>query len=231
MGETRGIVLVWACAAVLLFGLAPATLVSAQSVSDDDAAREYFKAGRAAFDRADYESALTYFRHAYRTSGREALLYNIGVAADRLRRDQEALEAFERYLDTTENPTRETEVRKRLEALRKSVSEREAAERALMEAQLRSEQNEEAQKPKRRRVAPLPTAGALDTGASRSDGAVFQMPKYAAPVDQPTAKKKKWPWIVAAAAVVVAGGVTAGVVLSQRSKQSQPPSGGFAVNW
>jgi len=231
VGETWGIVLGWACAVGLIFGLALATPASAQSVSDDDAAREYFKAGRAAFDRADYESALTYFRHAYRTSGREALLYNIGVAADRLRLDQEALEAFEKYLDRTENPTREIEVRKRIEALRKSLAEREAAERALMEAQLRSEQSEEAQKPKRRRAAPVPTAGTLDTAASRSDGAVFQMPTYSAPSDQPTAKKKKWPWIVAAAAVVVAGGVTAGVVLSQRSKQSQPPSGGFAVNW
>jgi len=60
---------------------------------------------------------------------------------------------------------------------------------------------------------------------------VFQMPEYKGPVDQPTAKKKKWPWFVAAAAVVVAGGVTAGVVLSKRSSQAQPAAGGVTVNW
>ena len=47
-----------------------------------------------------------------------------------------------------------------------------------------------------------------------------------------TKKKKKWPWIVAASAVVVVGGVTAGVVLSQRSKgNGSPEAGAVAVNW
>src|SRR5262249_3718762 len=41
---------------------------------------------------------LGYFREAYRLSRRPALLYNIAVAADRLRHDREALEAFQRYL-------------------------------------------------------------------------------------------------------------------------------------
>ena len=72
---------------------------------------------------------------------------------------------------------------------------------------------------------PTPTVQALPQG-------VFKMPEYQGPVDQPTAKKKKkWPWIVAAAAVVVAGGVTAGVLLSKNSKQSQPAAGGITVNW
>jgi len=218
--------------------MAFATPVSAQPIADDAAAREYFKAGRAAFDQADYESALTYFRHAYRTSGRGALLYNIGVAADRLQRDQEALEAFEQYLDRTEKPTREFEVRRRIEALRGSIAEKEATERALMEAKLRYEQvaqEEQVTRGKRgatRNVEPVPSPASIGTAESSPGGVVFQRPKYADPVDQPsTKKKKKWPWIVAAAAVVVVGGVTAGVVVSQRSKQSQPPSGGFAVNW
>ena len=43
--------------------------------------------------------------------------------------------------------------------------------------------------------------------------------------------KKKWPWIVAATAVVVAGGVTAGVILSQRSKGGDEPAGAVTVNW
>lgn len=215
-----------------LVGMAFATAVSAQPVADDAAAREYFEAGRVAFDQADYESALTYFRHAYRTSGREQLLYNIGVAADRLQRDQEALEAFEQYLDRTEKPARGSEVRTRIEALRKSIAEKEATEQALMEAKLRYEQIAPRRRDATPDPAPVPTSASIGTTESPPGGVAFQMPKYTEPVDQPTTKKKKkWPWIVAAAAVVVAGGVTAGVVVSQRSNQSQPTSGGFAVNW
>jgi len=238
MGENWGIAFRWACAAGLLVGMAIATPVSAQPIADDAAAREYFKAGRAAFDQADYENALTYFRHAYRTSGRGALLYNIGVAADRLQRDQEALEAFEQYLDRTKKPTRESEVRIRIEALRDSIAEKEATERALMEAKLRYQEvarEEQVARGRRgapRNAEPVPSPASFGTPKSRPGGVALQMPKYAEPVDRPTTKKrKKWPWIVAAAAVVVAGGVTAGVVVSQRSNQSQPPPGGFAVNW
>jgi hypothetical protein len=61
---------------------------------------------------------------------------------------------------------------------------------------------------------------------------VFEMPEYKSKTDTATGKKKKWPWIVAATAVVVAGGVTAGVVLSQRSKgNGQPAVGGVTVSW
>jgi len=209
-----------------------ATTASAEPSADDAAAREYFEAGRVAFDQADYESALTYFRHAYRTSDRGELLYNIAVAADRLQRNQEALEAFEQYLERTKRPVRESEVRTRIEALRKSIAEKEATEQALIEAKLRYDQIAPRRRGATRDPAPVPTSASIDTTESRPGGVPFQMPKYTEPVDQPTTKKKrKWPWIVAAVAVVVAGGVTAGVVVSQRSSQSQPSSGGFAVNW
>lgn len=60
----------------------------------------------------------------------------------------------------------------------------------------------------------------------------FQAPRYTTPSDESAVrKKKKWPWIVAAAALVVAGGVTAGVVVSQRSKDNQATAGGVTVNW
>lgn len=232
MGAKWGIAFVWACTAGILAGTVCATPASADSTEDDAAAREYFEAGRVAFDQADYQSALTYFRHAYRTSNRGELLYNIAVAADRMQRDQEALEAFQQYLDRTEKPVRESEVRTRIEALRKSIAEKEATERALMEAKLRYEQIAQGKEGATPDPAPVPTSASIGTTEPRLDGVAFQMPKYAEPVDQPTTKKKKkWPWIVAAAAVVVAGGVTAGIVVSQRSSQSQPSSGGFAVNW
>jgi len=77
-----------------------------------------------------------------------------------------------------------------------------------------------------------PAPAPMPTPVPAQSPSVFQMPEYKGPVDQPTAKKKKkWPWIVAAAAVAVAGGVTAGVLLSKKSKQSQPAAGGVTVSW
>jgi len=80
--------------AALLVGLLFASPGFAQQEHDDTAARQYFERGREAFEQADYESSLVYFRHAYRLSGRGELQYNIGVAADRLQREEEALEAL-----------------------------------------------------------------------------------------------------------------------------------------
>ena len=71
-------------------------------------------------------------------SGRGELQYNIGITCDRLQREEEALEAFERYLATTPNATREAEVRERTDALRQSIADRRATEVALEEASMRA---------------------------------------------------------------------------------------------
>lgn len=210
MGETRGAVLRWLCGASYALALACAVPASAQSNAKDLAAREYFEAGRAAFEQADYESALRYFQHAHRMSGRAALWYNIGVAADRLNREQDALEAFERYLKETERPTREAEVREHIEALRRSIAEKQAQQRALREAGIEDDSDLRLQT----------VADIDDAGAPREHGAVDQ-----------ASGKKKWPWLVAAAASVAVAGVATGVLLSKRSNQGSASSGGLKVNW
>ncbi|MGB5268735.1 MAG: hypothetical protein WBN30_19245 [Polyangiales bacterium] len=86
--------------------------------------------------------------------------------------------------------------------------------------------------PKPPPLAAQPPPPPLPTPVPAQSPSVFQIPEYKGPVDEPSAKKKKkWPWIVAAAAVVVAGGVTAGVLISKSSKQSQPSAGGVTVSW
>ena len=111
----------------------------AQDATNDTAGREYFERGRVAFEEADYETALAYFRHAYELSRRAELQYNVGVAADRLQREEEALAAFRRYLEETERPTREVEVRQRIDALERTIAQREVTELALEEAAIRYE--------------------------------------------------------------------------------------------
>ncbi len=137
MTKRRGIVrrcvslsLVW----LALLSGAPAL---GQTAPDDAAGRAYFERGREAFEAADYESALVYFRHAYRLSRRGELQYNIGVTADRLQREEEALEAFQHYLEETEDPSRAAEARERIQVLERSIAERKATELALEEATTR----------------------------------------------------------------------------------------------
>lgn len=114
-----------------------AATVHAQDDARDAAGRRYFERGREAFDQADYETALVHFKHAYALSERGELQYNIGIAASRLQREEEAVEAFRRYLAETETPTREAEVRQRIQALERSIEEREATALALREATTR----------------------------------------------------------------------------------------------
>lgn len=59
----------------------------------------------------------------------------------------------------------------------------------------------------------------------------FDMPSYKSRDQGAKPKKKRWPWIVAVSAVAVAGAVTAGVLVSQRSGNSDPQSGAVTVNW
>lgn len=139
MTTSRGIAVRWTHQSIVALTIVMSVggQVRAEDATDDAAGRQYFERGRVAFENAEYESALLYFRHAYRLSRRGELQYNIGVAADRLQREEEALEAFERYLEDTEAPTREEEVRERMQALEQSISERKATERALEEATIR----------------------------------------------------------------------------------------------
>lgn len=96
----------------------------AQTGSDAEA-HALFSAGEAAYGEGRYAAALNYFRQAYEMSGRALLLYNIGSAAEHLRRDEEALEAFERYLaETPEDAPDRVAVGARIELLRTELAER-----------------------------------------------------------------------------------------------------------
>ena len=94
------------------------TLVWAQPAfadKADAAARKAYRQGKSNFEKGYYEDALAAFRHAYALSPRAKLLYNIGVSADRLDRDEDALEAYEGYLSKLRRPSRAKEVHARVE--------------------------------------------------------------------------------------------------------------------
>jgi tetratricopeptide (TPR) repeat protein len=131
MNQPRGAVWVW-CLLVTLASPAsaqrgrprhsvpaPDTAASAPSVDPREAeARSLFEAGRRAFTDGRFEDALERFRQSYELSGRAELLFNIGQAADRLRRDRDALAAFEQYLAALPRATNRREVESRILVLR-----------------------------------------------------------------------------------------------------------------
>jgi len=123
-----------ACAAVaacLSVGLAVpvAAAQDEQAVSRDEEvaasldaeARATFEAGQLAMQNGRFEVALSRFREAHELSGRPILLFNIGVTAERLRRDAEALEAFQRYLEEVPDAPNRMEVEGRIRVLLESV--------------------------------------------------------------------------------------------------------------
>lgn len=137
-----------------------------RSEADDASAREHFLLGRAAYRGADYEAALAHFRRAYELSGRSQLLYNVGISADRLGRNEEALQVFERYLEETEAPSREQEVRERIAFLRLAVAESKQRDRLVAEAAAQHSPATPAEEPPGRKLPQSAIIGGSLLGAA-----------------------------------------------------------------
>ncbi|GAB4204755.1 MAG: hypothetical protein OHK0013_19950 [Sandaracinaceae bacterium] len=106
---------------------------AAEAVSPDEEARRVFAQGRDAYAAGDYEAALNAFRDAYALSHRPELQFNIGQAADRLRRDREARDAFEAYLAAVPFAANRVEVEARLRVLREEIARDEALRTQAMQ--------------------------------------------------------------------------------------------------
>lgn len=121
----------WALAAVLVGSFAGGSTAHAQTPgaleADDAEARTVYQAGVQAYESGRYDRALDYFRRAYELSHRPQLLYNIGQTADRLRRDQEALQAFEQFLAEVGDSPLRTQVETRVAFLRETLARTAAA--------------------------------------------------------------------------------------------------------
>ena len=102
----------------------------ASAQTPDVEARRLFEAGRRAYDDGRYAVALRQFERAYALSQRPALLYNVGVAADRLGRNDRALAAFEQYLREVpagEDDDQRAEAEARVTLLRENQSPQDVA--------------------------------------------------------------------------------------------------------
>lgn len=129
-------------APLLLLALAVFSPASAGAQTDDDLAREHFRAGRAYFERAQYEDAAREFEEAHALSGRATLLLNLSRSYELNGQTEEAIDALERW-QASEDVEADDEARalaaSRLERLRQQQAledeEREAAATAQQEAE------------------------------------------------------------------------------------------------
>jgi len=115
---------------VLTFAQAPPadsqTAGDAEARPSDMEARNLFQAGQLAFEDGRFADALDAFQRAHELSQRPALLYNIGLAADRLREDELALDAFQRFVAAMPDAPERSRVEARIAAIRQAIARREA---------------------------------------------------------------------------------------------------------
>jgi len=91
-------------------------------------AKKAFAAGTRAYANGEFKSALGSFQRAYELTGSPDLLYNIATVSDRMRRDEEALAAYEGYLEARPKSVDREHVESRIDVLRAAIEARKRAE-------------------------------------------------------------------------------------------------------
>jgi tetratricopeptide (TPR) repeat protein len=177
------------------------------SEASEEQARALFAQGARAFDEGRYDAALGFFEDAYRISGRHLLLYNIGQSQDRLRRDEEALATFRRYLEVVEDPPYRVQVESRIRSLEEAVERRQREHEALQAAQRREEEllNRESEGGSDSVAASTTTGNVDDEG---DDGGILS---------------QWWFWTIVG--VVVVGGIAIGVGAAASGGTEEPIAG------
>lgn len=89
-----------------------------------EAAAAHNLAGRHAYLQAQDELALSAFEAAYAASGRTELLFNVGLAADRLRADEKAIASYEAFAAAMPTLAQAGYARARVRALREVLAAR-----------------------------------------------------------------------------------------------------------
>ena len=107
--------------AVLL--LSPSlALAQAPSAAELGEARRQFELGVAEYEAGQLESALVRFSRAHALSHAAELLYNVATVHERLRHDEEALQAYEAYLEAVPDAADRETIEARVRILRDAIA-------------------------------------------------------------------------------------------------------------
>jgi tetratricopeptide (TPR) repeat protein len=96
-------------------------LIDPKNLASD--ARASYEQGRDAYARGDDKLALESFERAHRESGQNELLFDIGIAADRLRADERAVDALSRFIDLFPALPEAEQARRHLDRLTRVIAE------------------------------------------------------------------------------------------------------------
>ncbi len=187
----------------------------------DEEARQVYLAGVAAYDAGRYEAALEYFSRAYALTGRPLLLFNIGSVTERLRRDDESLEAYEAYLDAIPDAPNRAFVESRIMFLREQLSERRRREQEVSRVEPR-ERDIEGPTPVTR---PIPEERAAVRVVAPEN---IEAPRVIANEDESSGEitREWWFWTLIGVAVVGAGIGIGVAALDSNSGHPNESSGG-----
>ncbi|MBW2463384.1 MAG: hypothetical protein JRH11_17165 [Deltaproteobacteria bacterium] len=116
---------------------------AADAAENETRARQLFADARDAYSAGRYAEAVAGFEQALELSGMGALYYNIGLAHDRLRHDQEAVEAYGHYLEETPDTGKRAEVEARIAAIERSLEQNRVEAEELAAARERAERTPE----------------------------------------------------------------------------------------
>jgi len=102
----------WAAIPILLW-----CAIAGADARQDQAARDAFKVGRAAYETGDYQLAYDKFKESFQLSHEPALLYNIASALQGLKRPHEAAEALRSFLRLQPNDPDKPKIEQRIATL------------------------------------------------------------------------------------------------------------------
>ncbi len=182
----------------------------------EEQARAHYGTGSIAFGAGRFADALAEFQKAYALSQRPQLIYNIAVAYDRLRRDREALEAFEEYLRLVPDAPQRAEVEGRIGLLRESLqSQARLASTSATPALASAPSDDEAHTPT---TITASTNVTLESTVSRAS--------HAQRDEQPAHPSTgQWLLLGSSGALAVTGGVLLTVALMDKGAVEQPNDG------
>ncbi len=178
-------------------------------VRRDQEARTAYKAGAAAYEAGDYQTAYDRFKESFQLSHEPALLYNIASALQGLKRPHDAAESLRSFLRVQPNDPDRSKIEQRIATLEEEqhlIDADRAKEEAARRPAPAPEPTVSAPPPPALRLTPVATA----TGPSDADR------KHKRTVIAVT--------VSLAAAVVVAGGITLAVLLSDGGTEPYTPT-------
>lgn len=132
--KTARLALFWLSLCVLLPRVSHAQQDAAAAPTPEmQQARVAFSEGQQAYNEGRFEEALGHFERAYELTQHAEILYNIATVADRLRKDKQALDAYEAYLAQRPDAKDREHVEGRIRVLREAEAQRQAAKQKEQE--------------------------------------------------------------------------------------------------